>query len=72
MGESADFDDCRRRTLCPGNKSRTAGPRATGELAVPDVYLHYVFDLWAQRWREKHAPGDVIVVRYADDFIGGV
>jgi hypothetical protein len=31
------------------------------------VYLHYVFDLWAQRWRKTHAHGDVIVVRYADD-----
>src|SRR5713101_9787182 len=37
----------------------------------PNVYLHYVFDLWAQRWRQKRAHGDVIVVRYADDFIVG-
>jgi hypothetical protein len=33
--------------------------------------LHYVLDLWAQRWRKKHAHGDVFVVRYADDFIEG-
>jgi RNA-directed DNA polymerase len=38
---------------------------------LANVYLHYVFDLWAQRWRKKHAYGDVIVVRYADDFIVG-
>jgi len=38
---------------------------------LANVYLHYVFDLWAQRWRRKHAHGDVIVVRYADDFIVG-
>jgi RNA-directed DNA polymerase len=38
---------------------------------LANVYLHYVFDLWAQRWRKKHAHGDVIVVRYADDFIVG-
>jgi group II intron reverse transcriptase/maturase len=34
-------------------------------------YLHYVFDLWAQRWRKTQAHGDMIVVRYADDFIVG-
>jgi RNA-directed DNA polymerase len=39
---------------------------------LANVYLHYVFDLWAQRWRRTQAHGDVIVVRYADDFIVGV
>jgi len=38
---------------------------------LANVYLHYVFDLWAQRWRKTHAHGDVIIVRYADDFIVG-
>lgn len=38
---------------------------------LANVYLHYVFDLWAQRWRRKSAHGDVIVVRYADDFLVG-
>jgi group II intron reverse transcriptase/maturase len=38
---------------------------------LANVYLHYVFDLWARRWRKTHAHGDVIVVRYADDFIVG-
>ncbi|MGH2400319.1 MAG: group II intron reverse transcriptase/maturase, partial [bacterium] len=38
---------------------------------LANVYLHYVFDLWAQRWRKRRAHGDVIVVRYADDFIVG-
>jgi hypothetical protein len=33
--------------------------------------LHYVFDLWVQWWRRRRAVGDVIVVRYADDFIVG-
>jgi Reverse transcriptase (RNA-dependent DNA polymerase) len=32
---------------------------------------HYVFDLWVQRWRQKQARGDVIVVRFADDFVVG-
>jgi len=35
------------------------------------VYLHYVFDLWAERWRRKRTRGDVILVRCADDFIAG-
>jgi len=35
------------------------------------VYLHYVFDLWADWWRKRHARGDVIIVRFADDFIVG-
>ncbi len=38
---------------------------------LANVYVHYVGDLWAQRWRRTQAHGDVIVVRYADDFIGG-
>src|SRR5712691_7055013 len=38
---------------------------------LANVYLHYVFDLWVQRWRRTHAHGDMIVVRYADDFIVG-
>ena len=38
---------------------------------LANVYLHYVFDLWVQRWRRTQAQGDVIVVRYADDFIVG-
>ena len=38
---------------------------------LANVYLHYVFDLWVQRWRRTQARGEVIVVRYADDFIVG-
>jgi RNA-directed DNA polymerase len=33
--------------------------------------LHYVFDLWAQQWRRRHARGEVIIVRYADDVVLG-
>src|SRR5215212_6834861 len=33
---------------------------------LANVYLHYVFDLWAERWRRREATGDMIVVRYAD------
>ena len=45
-----------------------------GSVASPllaNVYLHYVFDLWADRWRRREAKGDVIIVRYADDIVVG-
>ena len=38
---------------------------------LANVYLHYVYDLWVQRWRRTKANGDVIVVRFADDTIVG-
>jgi group II intron reverse transcriptase/maturase len=38
---------------------------------LANVYLHYVFDLWVQQWRRTQVRGDVIVVRYADDFVLG-
>jgi group II intron reverse transcriptase/maturase len=38
---------------------------------LANIYLHYAFDLWVQQWRESQAQGDVIVVRYADDFVVG-
>jgi group II intron reverse transcriptase/maturase len=38
---------------------------------LANIYLHYVFDLWVQRWRKTEARGELIVVRYADDFIVG-
>ncbi len=38
---------------------------------LANVYLHYVFDLWADHWRQRYAHGDVIMVRYADDVTVG-
>jgi group II intron reverse transcriptase/maturase len=38
---------------------------------LANIYLHYVFDLWVQHWRQTQARGDVIVVRFADDFVVG-
>jgi RNA-directed DNA polymerase len=38
---------------------------------LANIYMHYVFDLWADRWRRREAQGDVIIVRYADDFVVG-
>ena len=44
---------------------------ATISPLLANVYLHYVFDLWVQQWRKRHAHGDVVVVRYADDIVVG-
>ena len=38
---------------------------------LANIYLHYAFDLWVKQWRARHARGDVIVVRYADDWVAG-
>src|SRR5258707_13340530 len=38
---------------------------------LANIYLHYVFDLWAERWRRRHAQGNIILVRYADDIVAG-
>jgi RNA-directed DNA polymerase len=44
---------------------------ASASPLLANVYLHYAFDLWAERWRRRQARGDVIVVRFADDYIVG-
>jgi RNA-directed DNA polymerase len=54
----------------------TVGDRGTGQGAVispllANIYLHYGLDLWAEGWRRHEATGDMIIVRYADDFIVG-
>ncbi len=38
---------------------------------LANIYLHYAFDLWVEQWRGRHARGDVIAVRYADDWVAG-
>ena len=38
---------------------------------LANIYLHYALDLWVNQWRREHARGDVIIVRYADDFVVG-
>jgi len=73
-----------RRLLRLIGKWLKAGVLEEGRLLTPDkgapqgavispllanIYLHYVYDLWAQQWRQQHAQGDVIVVRYADDMV---
>jgi group II intron reverse transcriptase/maturase len=57
-----------------GQWSPTTVGTPQGAVASPllaNVFLHYVFDLWVHRWRTKSATGDMIVVRYADDFVVG-
>jgi group II intron reverse transcriptase/maturase len=54
----------------------TVDDRGTGQGSVispllANIYLHYVFDLWADRWRRREAQGDVVIVRYADDLVVG-
>jgi RNA-directed DNA polymerase len=47
---------------------------AQGSVISPllaNIYMHYVFDLWAERWRRREAQGDVVIVRYGDDFVVG-
>ena len=54
----------------------TVSERGTGQGSVAspllaNIYLHYVFDLWADRWRRREARGAMIIVRYADDIVVG-
>jgi group II intron reverse transcriptase/maturase len=54
----------------------TIEEKGTGQGSVispllANIYLHYVFDLWAERWRRREATGDMIMVRYADDLVVG-
>lgn len=57
-----------------GKRTRSEEGAVQGGSISPllaNIYLHYVFDLWAQRWRNQRGRGDMIVVRYADDFVVG-
>jgi RNA-directed DNA polymerase len=54
----------------------TVSEKGTGQGSVispllSNVYLHYVFDLWAERWRRREATGDMVLMRYADDIVVG-
>src|SRR4051794_22670437 len=70
---------CRRKRRM--NSSAASGVVSVGETGtgqgsvisplLANVYLHYVFDLWAERWRRREARGDMMIVRYADDIVVG-
>ena len=44
---------------------------ASASPLLANVYLHYVLDRWARQWRNRHARGDMVIVRLADDFVAG-
>ncbi len=53
-------------------KSREGTPQgASVSPLLANLYLHYVLDLWVQQWRTRYAQGDVIITRFADDFVVG-
>ena len=57
-----------------GEWSKTVVGTPQGAVVSPllaNIYLHYVLDLWVQQWRKRYAMGEVIIVRYADDFVMG-
>ena len=57
-----------------GKRIRVEEGTPQGGSASPllaNIYLHYVFDLWVQAWRQKQARGEVVVVRFADDIVLG-
>jgi hypothetical protein len=57
-----------------GRIERSTRGAPQGSVVSPilaNVYLHYALDLWVHRWRQEKASSDVIVIRYADDFIAG-
>jgi retron-type reverse transcriptase len=55
--------------VTPGEVGTPQGAVISPLLA--NIYLHYVFDLWAKQWRKRHAHGNIIMVRYADDIVVG-
>jgi group II intron reverse transcriptase/maturase len=57
-----------------GRRSATEFGTPQGATISPllaNVYLHYAFDLWADHWRRRHARGDIVIVRFADDLVVG-
>jgi group II intron reverse transcriptase/maturase len=55
--------------VTPGTVGTPQGAVISPLLA--NIYLHYVFGLWANQWRQRHAHGDIVMVRYADDIVVG-
>lgn len=50
----------------------TGSPQGSGiSPLLANVFLHYAFDAWISQWRKRHARGQIVVVRYADDAVIG-
>ncbi|WP_267459908.1 reverse transcriptase domain-containing protein [Klebsiella pneumoniae] len=69
-----------RKCSQPGRRRRVNGEqrrkaphrvRSSHSPLLANIYLHYVFDLWAHQWRRRYATGNVVMVRYADDIVIG-
>lgn len=57
-----------------GRWSETTVGTPQGAVISPllaNLFLHYALDQWVEQWRKRYATGDVIIVRYADDFVMG-
>jgi group II intron reverse transcriptase/maturase len=57
-----------------GRVARTEVGTPQGAVISPllaNIYLHYALDQWVEKWRRTDARGEVIIVRYADDFVMG-
>ncbi len=70
--------DCQKwlKAGIPEDGVASVSEKGTGQGSVTspllaNIYLHYAFDLWAARRRRREATADMIIVRYADDFIVG-
>lgn len=64
-------EDGRLRPLAVAALEDKIVQRAVVSPTLANIYLHYTFDLWAERWRHRQARGNVIYVRYADDIVVG-
>ena len=62
---------CWGRLVCAATVAAPQEARDNSSATLSNIYLHYAFDLWVEQWRGRHARGDVIALRYADDWVAG-
>ena len=66
---------CAPGVLEEGRQIDAGRGTAQGSVISPmlaNVYLHYVLDLWVvKKWRPQEARGDLVIARYADDYVAG-
>ena len=71
VAHGARLCTCKRIGATRPGRDAATFDKARFELGISEPGVDYVFDLWAERWRLREATGDMIIVRYADDFIVG-